>query len=222
MRWTLERISDPEIEPVTAAEMVRHLGEFADVANDADLSDDLELQIQAAREWVERYTGRVLVDQTWRLSLEQPGVITGDSVGGYTSRPGYYAGQLVVASFLDQINLRLGPVLAIQSFVTVGADGEETAIDSGTYELREASGRWPRIVPLNGATWGVGSFRITFRAGYADRTGSPQHGASVIPARFRQAIKLHVEAHYDRERIKELTEAATNLIRPERTHLGMA
>ena len=70
MLWALELVSGPEIEPVTLAEAKRHLREYDDVTtNDADIT----ALIQGAREWVEQYTARALIDQTWRLTF-------GDSV----------------------------------------------------------------------------------------------------------------------------------------------
>ena len=66
MRYALERVSGPDIEPITLAEAKRHLGEFDDVTT---RDDDVSGLIQAAREWVEDYTARALIDQTWRLTF---------------------------------------------------------------------------------------------------------------------------------------------------------
>ena len=105
-----------------------------------------------------------------------------------------------------------------------GSDGAETTIDAATYQLREADSRWPTVVRLSGTTWATGTYRILFRAGFADQTSSPTTGAEVVPQRFKQAIRLYAEALYNRdERLMEkLLEAAEKLIRPESSDLSLA
>lgn len=230
MNFTLERVSHPEIEPVSLAEIRRHVREFDDVTEN---DDDLEALIIGAREWAEDYTGRALIDQSWRLTIHGcPGSFAGgDNVGGTRdgSLPvgyGYYCGAWSWGRN-GEILLRKAPVLAISSFVSVDSDGAETTIDPATYELREADSKWPRLVALNGASWSAsmsGDLRIEYRAGFADQTGSPQQGATVVPVRFRQAIKLHVEAMYDRDEkmMPILLETAQALLKPERAELQFA
>ena len=81
-----------------------------------------------------------------------------------------------------------------------------------------------RVVALNGASWALGVHRITFRAGYANRDLSPQEGAEVVPQRFKQAMKLWIEANYDRDErmMRVLLETAEGLIKSERVDLGIA
>ena len=123
--------------------------------------------------------------------------------------------------------LRKAPVLAITKFVSVDQAGVETAVDPTTYELREADSKWPRIVALNGASWSswlTGDLRIEFRAGFADRLGSPKQGAEMVPVRFIQAMKLYAESLYDRDP-KTMTlymDTATALIKSERSELSLA
>ncbi len=108
--------------------------------------------------------------------------------------------------------------------MTVDAEGDETPVDAATYELREADSKWPRLVPIGSAAWTSANLRITFRAGFADQTGSPQTGAEVVPDRFKNAIRLWVEAMYDRDPVMmdKLLKAATDLIKAERVELGFA
>lgn len=217
MRFTLERVSEPSVEPVTAAEFVRNVGEFAAAATTR--ADDITRLITTAREWAEHYTGRALIDQSWRLTITDGVGALYDAVqeppkGCYTGTTGPRVGEIL---------LMRSPVLAITSFVTVDAAGDETAVDAATYELREQDSKWPRLVGLDGTTWGTGTFRIVFRAGYADLTASPVEDASVVPERFKQAILLHAEAHYDRDEkmMGRLIDAAEALISPERCHFGL-
>lgn len=216
MRFALERVTEPEIEPITLAEMKVSLRAFTQVTA---LDSDITSLIQGAREWVEGFTGRALIDQKWRLSIgddvwpfgiTDTNTVTGINYGTWTPRA-------------DGILLRKSPAIAITSFATVNADGTETVVDPLTYEIRDAGSKWPRLVGLNGGTWS-GEQRITFRAGFANRLGSPVEGAEKVPKRFIQAMKLWVEAHYDRDKdaMTLLLETAEKLITPERAELGLA
>lgn len=214
MRFVLERVTQPDIEPVTLAEMRRHLRCYDDVTVD---DDDITALIVGGRQWAESYTGRALIDQRWRLTLT-------DQEGAYdpvqTPPPGCYGH---VDYRRGEILLRRSPALEIVSFVTVNSAGDETAVDASAYELREADSKWPRIVSLTGSGWTSGTFRVVFRAGYATREGSPQEDATVVPVAFAQAIKLWVEANYDRDEkmMAPLLETAERLLDQERCHFGL-
>lgn len=231
MRFTLERVSDPDIECIELADMKRHLRMFVtDTSEDDDVDGVLT---PSAREWAEDFTGRALIDQTWRLTLHGRAGTSGggDIVSGHRGpgpvNYGYYSGAWRCAR-PGEIALRRTPILAVTSFVTVDSAGEETEIDAATYEIREPAGKYPRIVALAGALWSMwlqSDLRITFRAGYADRTGSPQQGAEMVPQRFIQAMKLWATAHYagnDPSNIPEIVKAAENLLMPLCVDLQMA
>lgn len=216
MQFALERLVSPDIEPVSAAEFVRNVGEFSEAATER--ADDIARVIAAAREWAEHETSRALIDQTWRLTISD-GSEAIDSVRAPAY--GYYCGTW--RPLAGEVLLRRSPALAIVSFKSVDADGDETDVDADTYELREAGTKFPKIVGLNGAAWVTGTYRITFRAGFADRDSSPQQDASVVPACFRQAILLHAEAHYDRSKDSDaMVATAARLIRYERCNLDFA
>lgn len=169
MRWTLERVSQPDIEPVTLAEAKRHLRLFDDITTDDDYVSTL---ITVAREYVEGYTGRALIDQQWRLTLR---------------------GEIPAS-----IPLRRSPALAITGFASVDAStGAETEIDVASYEIREAASRWPYLYMLDGTTWLDDTLRVTFRAGFADRVSSPQQDASAVPARIKHAMLLIISNYYE-------------------------
>lgn len=213
MNFRLERVTDPEVEPILLAEMKRHLRVYDDITSE---DDDIDSLIVAAREWVEDYTGRALIDQQWRLTFGERVAI--DPVQQHVC----YCG--VSRDSSTSIYLHRSPVLAIESFVSVDAAGVETAVDEANYQLREADSRWPRVVALNGASWATGQYRIVFRAGFANRDVSPVEGAEVVPKRFLQAMKLWTEANYDRdERLMPLLlDVAERLVRPERAEIGLA
>lgn len=223
MRFTLERLTQPEIEAVTLAEVKRHLRSFAAVTDD---DPDITSLIVGAREWAEDFTGRALIDQTWRLTIDSR-VPVGDVVtgifSGYPDRCGYYWGAFDWPA-RGEILLRKSPVIALVSVKSVDLAGVETVIDPATYQLRELDSKWPRLVALNAQPWTVNMLRIVFRAGFADRDISPAEGAEVVPVRFKQAIKMHVEAMYDRDEkmMPLLLETAAALIKPERSDLQIA
>lgn len=195
LSFVLERLSQPDIEPVTLAEAKRHIRQFVNVTNE---DDDIEALIQASREWVEDYTGRCMIDQSWRFAAH-PMLIdpSGDIVSGFI-RPGYYCGY---TSWLSKggIYLRRSPVLEVTALHTVDAQGSETLVESSQYQLRDKDSKWPRVVPLAGASWNSADFNIEFRAGFADRLGSPIQDASVVPAALKHAMKLII-SNYDENR----------------------
>ncbi|MES2634022.1 MAG: hypothetical protein V4669_13695 [Pseudomonadota bacterium] len=211
MRFALERVTGPESEVITLAEARLHLDCFSDQTDD---NTEIEGLIVAAREWVEDFTGRCLMDQTWKLTVDQTGILLPSE-----------SARFIWASRIGEVMLRKAPVLAIVSVVTVDSDGAETAVDTADYLLREPDSKWPRLVPTSLATWTGSDLRITFRAGYADTTGSPQQTVAEVPYRFKQAMKLWIKANYhttDAGDMETLIKAAENLIRPERVELGFA
>lgn len=213
MRFVLERVTEPDIEPVTLAEMKRHLREYDSVTTN---DNDITALIGGARRWVEHETGRALIDQEWRLS------VGGDTVAvDAVTTP--YCGDLPTLHG-SEIFLMRSPVIAIVSFKSVDSEGVETDVDSDTYELRDADSKWPRIVARNGASWATGLYRIVFRAGFADRDSSPQQDASVVPECFKLAMKLWTEATYDRDEkmMEKLLEVAAQVVSSERCHLNFA
>lgn len=210
MRWQLELVSGPSIEALELARVKREIDEYADITT---RDDDIEAKIQAAREWVEDYTGLVLVDSTWRLSIERTGSLfnADPDVGRVFSG--------AVGPTRD-VYLRRSPLLAITSVVTVDADGAETAVAEADYEIRGADSKWPMLVPINTGDWGSSNIRVTFRAGYAERTGSPQQDASVIPERLKQAMILWIDGLHNKK--FDSTKAAHDIAKPLRIHLGFA
>lgn len=191
--------------------MKRHLRAYAAVT---DEDDDISGLITMARAWYEEYTGRALIEQQWRQTIENYG------------RPiGLYPGETLVGynAVNYEILLKRSPVLAVLSVVTIDAAGTQTTIDTDDYRLDQSNAKWPRIVPVNGFG-GAYELRIDFRAGYADRLGSPTEGAEKVPATAKQAIKLYAEAHYDRDpkTMEMLIKSAEQLADQESTNLRVA
>lgn len=201
-RFVLQRTVEPATEPLTLNEVKRHLRCYDDITSEDDMISSL---IVAAREWVEDFTNRALITQTWRLSI-------GDRVAVDTvNQPRVYCGR--TEGLGTEIFTRISPVTAITAFVSVDSAGVETAVEAANYELREGTSRWPRVAALNGASWASGEYRVTFTAGFA-----------TIPTRLKQAMLLWIEAMYDRdEKMMEiLLDTAERLARPERVDIGFA
>jgi hypothetical protein len=221
--FLLERISEPVAEPVTLAEAKIHLRTFASDTSEDNLISQL---ITSARQWAEEYTGRALVDQQWRVTVNgrSPSVI--EPAPAWGNVPAFSAAGWGWWQRHHEILLRKSPVIALTLFVTADSTGAETTVDAATYALTEPDSRQPRILPLDGSTWNNAALKVEFRAGYATIAGSPVLASDLaaIPARFKQAILLHAEAHYDRDErmMQTLLTAAENLLKPERIELSMA
>lgn len=102
---TLFRTGEPEVEPVTLADVKAHL-RLAHASEDELLSG----LIRAARDDVEQATGIALINQTWRLALDR------------WPRNGC-------------VLLMRHPVREILSVTVFGADGEALLVDPQTYQL---------------------------------------------------------------------------------------
>ena len=120
--------------------------------------------------------------------------------------------ELALDAFPAVIELPLAPVQSITSITYTDTAGATQTLDPTDYEADllsqpariRASVAWPSTADVYNAV------RVRFVAGYA-ATHPDWH-------RFRTAILLHVEAHYDRDpaAMKALTEAAESLLFPLR------
>lgn len=192
-------IIPPTEPPVSLTDMKIHLRQD-------ETADDsmIEALTTAATQYVEKVTGLALVDQTLELRLD-----------GYP-----------VSRF---IQLR-GPLLQNLSFKYTDEAGDLQDVDSDLYIVESSlKNVAPRIVPAYNATWPYAipvsdSLRIQWRAGFVDLTGSPTEAMTQIPGPLLSAVKLHVEAHYDRDErtFKMLMDAVESLLGPYRVSFGVA
>lgn len=224
MRITLERVSGPAIEPVTLAQMRTHLRAWEDITDD---DDAIEAIYTAAREWVEDYTGRALIEQTWRMTVDRR--IENGPRGRFepflNPENGYGWYQWEAKDQVAGWILRRSPVIAITSFVTVDAEGTETAVDADGYRLEAGDSKWPSIFPVNSGLWTGNMFRVTFRAGFAPGLGSPDPtpDRADVPQRYIQAMNVYATALYDQpENMAALIDTAERLVKSERVDISMA
>lgn len=203
MSFDLERMTgaEPDFEPVTVEEAILQVHEFSSIPTAK--RELLESLITSAREWAEDFTGRSLVDQGWRQTVN----LTESESSGILIRRSPFLGMYAGSPFAGVSSVSDAGVL--------------TEFDTDAYEIRGANGKWPRLWSLSG-NWAKGTYRIEYRAGYIDTVGSPSVGA--VPQRFKAAILLHVEAHYNRDKdtMKMLLEVAENLLRDERAEVSIA
>jgi len=165
LKYSLKRTSDPAVEPVTVAEAKKHLR--------LTLNDDDSLianAITAARQAVERDTGKSLITQTWRLKMDMWPT--------------------------NGITLFHGPVQSVTSVTYVNDAGSSTTWNSSEYDVL-SDGIPGHIHPAWNYDWPEvrGDYKgisVVYVTGYGD-TGSS------VPYELRQAVLLRLEMFYDGE-----------------------
>lgn len=164
MLYGLVQTVAPASEPVTLAEAKAWLR--LEIPDDDDLVAAL---ITAAREYAETVTGRALVSQTWRLTLD---AFPADGGG---------------------IILPLPPLQSVSSVVYVDGNGDSQTLATTEYAVdTQRQPGW--IVPAYGKIWPVtrgqaNAVQITFVAGYGT--------ASAVPVAIKTAIKLLLANWYE-------------------------
>ena len=152
----------PALEPVTLAEFKTHAR--IDSTGDDTLATGL---IAAARQWVEQYTHRALITQTWRLWLDAP-------------------------TATNFIRLPQSPVLAVTSVQYFDDADNATVWSIGNYFVDLAS-QPARLALRNGAVWPspircTNGLMIEYSAGYGAT-------AAAVPEALKLAIK-QIAAHW--------------------------
>ncbi|MCR4265351.1 head-tail connector protein [Nitratireductor sp. ZSWI3] len=136
---TLFRTVDPAVEPLTLAEAKAHLR--IDHASEDDLLGGL---LRAARQEVEKATGQALIEQAWRLVLDDwPETAT--------------------------VLLRRTPVRSVLSVTVFDADGAGSVLDPADYQL-DAVSTPARLLLGNrpGVGRALNGIEIDFTAGYGE------------------------------------------------------
>lgn len=168
-RGVSTRVTAPQVEPIDLPTAKAQSGITLD-ANDALT----EFRLRAAREWVERYTGRGCMRQTWDWTL-----IDSDIPHG------------------GPILLPVAPVLSIVSVTSYNAAGTGTVMSNTLYFLDEVSSP-ARLLLTEGAAWPSGlrthnALVVRYLAGYGRHATDPLLDGTdpeQVPAPLRQAILL--------------------------------
>ncbi len=176
----LERTSDPGTEPVTLADFKLFLGIDS---SDSTWNDLLNALIETARDACERYTGRALIRQTWKLYLDHlPGAST-EWWDGMRELP-----VTAIRGRPAPIHLVRYPVQSVTSVKLYDEDDTATTVSTDVYQVDLAS-EPPRISVRREQVWPAVTLRamngveVEFVAGYGAT-------ASTVPSALREGIKL--------------------------------
>jgi uncharacterized phiE125 gp8 family phage protein len=141
----IKLITAPTTEPVSLSDAKEHL-----VISDSLHDDLITSAIKAAREWVEQYLGKCLINQTWELALDD---------------------------FPEEIELIKLPVSSIDSIKYIDQDGAEQTITATNYGIDDYSPRhW--VIPVSGYSWPVpldsaNAVKVRYVAGYGSASDVP-------------------------------------------------
>jgi len=158
----IKLIAAPLLEPVSLVQAKEHL--IISHSNDDDL---ITAAILAAREWVEQYIGRCLIDQAWELALDE---------------------------FPEEIELVKVPASSITSVKYINTSSVETTISAANYGIDDYSPRhW--LIPTDGNEWptpldSANAVKVRYVAGYGS-------AATDVPGPIIQAIKLLIGDFYE-------------------------
>jgi len=159
--------TQPSVEPVDILSIKTHLHMDSDQTAEDILLASL---ITAARSYVEQYTGRALVTQTWYGFLDQfPG--------------------------MDHIGLPFGNLSSVTSVKTIDSVGDETTLTLTTQYLVDTDSEPGRVTLPYSVSWPsftpypVNPIVIEFICGYGL--------ASAVPDGLKSAIKLIVGDLYE-------------------------
>jgi len=187
------RTVNPYTEPVTLDEVKDHLR-----IEHTDHDSQLLGLITASRDWVESYTNRALVQQTWKYYLQ-------DCPSG------------------DEFELPFPPLQSVTSIKYTDSDDTETEWSDTEYEV-DTDSEPGRVILAYGYTWPSTTLhpknpiKVEYIAGY-DSEGSPADYRVNIPEAIKNAIKLDIEIRYDRPNdayLKVLQSARDSILAPYR------
>ena len=158
------QLTPPAAEPLTLAEAKLHLRVDAGITDDDSLISAL---IVTARQQAEHRTGRALVTQQWRYSVD--------------TLPA------------DSLDLPLPKLQSVQAVTYLDNNGTRQTLANTEYDVitDELVGR---VIPAYGKSWPScrehpGSVRVDYTCGYG--------AASDVPFSIKQWMKLMIRAAYD-------------------------
>jgi hypothetical protein len=191
-------LTPPAVEPVGLNEAKAYLG-VLDSAEDNLISN----LITAARQAVEQYCGRVLISQSWRLTLDtwpQEAIVN----GGLRDDGALLAANHRLGGGVVAIQLPKPPLQAVLAIRVYSAAGLAATIPASNYVV-DGAATPGRVVMTSGASLPVigqtaRGLEIDFTAGYGAT-------ANDVPAVLRQAVLQAVKALYGRDGDQSLAAA---------------
>lgn len=185
----LTLVTAPALEPVTLADAKL----FARISTSADDAIVTSL-IQTAREWLETWTRRAFVTQTWKLALDNfPIYYDWYEYSPYqTTAPYQSASQWQTQNI---IRLPVPPLQSVSLVQYIDTSGVLQTLAAVTGYQVDAASEPGRIAPAYGTFWPsvqaqISAVTIQFVAGY------DVGGGAKIPSRVQTAIKMAVASWY--------------------------
>lgn len=199
-RISLAVITPPAESPVTVAEMKLILR--IDGTSDDAL---LQLYIDAAVDWAQKYTRRAFITQTLELTLDGFSQFGDEGLAAVGPGVHDYPRSYFITDGSNEVNLPFLPIQSVTSIKTKDVDNSETTVDSSKYELDTTGGR---IFLDIGEIWPVNlreraAVKIRYVAGYG--------AASAVPAAIKQGIRQHVQKMYECAGVCEGGDACNSL-----------
>jgi hypothetical protein len=190
MRQGLVLLTAPAVEPATLTEAKSYLG-VLDPAEDALIGN----LIAAARQAVESYTGRVLITQSWRLTLDnwpEPKVGVGSDLLGLQQD---WPAQFVGNGGLVVVELPKAPLQSVSGVRVYDSSGVASTVAPSAYVVDTTTTPSRLVFGSNISLPAVGQvargIEIDFVAGYGA-------SATSLPAMLRQAVLAGVKVLYER------------------------
>jgi uncharacterized phiE125 gp8 family phage protein len=179
------------ISPPAAAVSLTEAKAFLRVV-DADEESLIAGFVDAATAYVEQYTGRALMDQTWELVL--------DSFPDTLSLA--FADPLSLPTFAGSgaIKIPKPPLIEVVSVKYSDPDGVEQTVLASDYYVDNVTRPYGWVVPQGGSlSWpatldAINAVTIRFRAGYLNTNSPPTEN---IPRDIKSALLMALGAFYE-------------------------
>ena len=200
IRMSNRRTTDPSIEPVTAEQLDAHLrGDGVLASEEGEFLNSL---IESAREYIEEFTSRALITQTYTLVMDTWPTVKGGDLGWWD---GVRQGSIT----MDQqsyVELPIAPLQSVTSVTTFDDDNSSSVFSSSNYFLDTIT--QPGQLILNtGTVWPIFTrtrrgIEIVYTAGYGT-------AATDVPGALKQAI-LQLATHWYENREFTKTQSDQN------------
>jgi len=164
-------VTGPSQEPVTLAEAKLHLR-----VDTADEDEYLDTLITVARQAIEDYLGRALLEQTWDLVLD---------------------GELP-----DLVTLKPAPLISVTGVYATDLDGTETTLGVTEYAVDTTTSGPGRLFKTTSYISRVirdyASYRIRFKTGYYHlEDEAPVSDPADVPEAIRQGLLELISCYYE-------------------------
>lgn len=180
--YSLDRITDATVEPVSIAQAKSHCRVSGDEDNAL-----FAAYLKAARMLCEEATGRAFLQQTWRLSRDHFPEWQMSGLNPVTLQAPHWSGYYLPPVLLPRTNL-----IGIVSVTYLDFSGTRQTLDPALY-MTDADGSPASLSPAAACIWPAvlptpGSVQVTYKAGFGTT-------ADAVPAPLQLAI-LQLVAHW--------------------------